>query len=374
MAESEVLLDDPGSHVGDGTDGAAPIPLDGTRLRLAVRPRRRGRRRLAVGLAAVAAGVVLVVAGTLVLQEVTAVLRVALALAGCGLVYLGVDRLGRYVLGEELETALWFSVGWLGLVTLAALGADLLPLAESRDVSKTLRTPTLLRPDLFSAHPLGTDRQGLDILGGVVHGARVSLVVSLGAVAIGMAIGGLVGITAGYYRGRTEGIVNVVADSMLAFPPLILLLGMVAVLEPSVRNVTIALGVLGIPTYIRLSRANTMVFAQREFVLAARALGAGDRRLILRELLPNVALPVVSYSFIVLGALIVAEASLSFLGLSIRRPNPTWGNMIAAGQTNFEEHPHLVFAPGIVLFLTVFALNRVGDKARKLWDPRQSRL
>jgi peptide/nickel transport system permease protein len=372
VAESDILLEDAGA-LGVVSDGDAPAPADQSLLRVTARPRRR-RRRLLVGIGAIVAGVVLVVVGTMILQDVTAVVRVGLTLAGFGLVYLGADRLGRFFFGEEFETALWFSAFWLGLIGLAAILADLLPLAESRDVSKTLTTPTLLRPDLFSEHPLGTDRQGLDILGGVVYGARVSLIVSLGAVVIGMMVGGVIGIAAGYYRGKTEGFVNLLADSMLAFPPLILLLGMVAVLEPSVRNVTVALGVLGIPTYIRLSRANTMVFAQREFVLAARGLGARNRRIIFRELLPNVALPIVSYGFIVVGALIVAEASLSFLGLSIRRPNPTWGNMIAAGQTDFDRHPHLVFAPGIVLFLTVFALNRVGDKARKLWDPRQSRL
>jgi peptide/nickel transport system permease protein len=117
-----------------------------------------------------------------------------------------------------------------------------------------------------------------------------------------------------------------------------------------------------------------MLFAQREFVLAARALGGRNRRIIFRELLPNVALPLVSYGFIVVAALIVAEASLSFLGLSIQRPTPTWGNMIAAGQADFDKHPHLVFIPGTVLFITVFALNKVGDKARRLWDPRKSSL
>jgi peptide/nickel transport system permease protein len=371
VAESEILLDD--VRVPITPDGDAPSPRDNGRAPAGDRPRRNGRRSVA-GIGAIAAGVVLGVVGTTVLQDATAVVRVGLVLAGFGLVYAGAGRLGRVFFGDRFEPAVWFSAFWLALVGLTAIVADLLPLAESRDVSKTLTTPTLLRPDLFSEHPLGTDRQGLDILGGVVYGARVSLVVALGAVAIGMLVGGVVGLVAGYFRGRAETAVSLVTDSMLAFPPLILLLGMVAVLEPSVRNVTIALGLLGIPTYIRLSRANTMVFAQREFVLSAKALGARNRRIIFRDLLPNVSLPIVSYGFIVVGALIVAEASLSFLGLSIRRPNPTWGNMIAAGQTDFDRHPHLVFAPGIVLFLTVFALNRVGDKARKLWDPRQSRL
>ena len=136
----------------------------------------------------------------------------------------------------------------------------------------------------------------------------------------------------------------------------------------------LALAAIGIPTYVRLARANTMVFAEREFVLAARSLGSRDRRVIFRELVPNVALPILSYAFIIIAVLIVAEASLSFLGLGIQRPDPTWGNMIAAGQDDFDKHPHLVFAPGITMFLTVFSLNRVGEKARQIWDPRESTL
>jgi peptide/nickel transport system permease protein len=375
VAESDVVLEEAGALTVVG-DGDGPVAAAGSLADPADPAGRQRRRtnRLVAGLAGLAVGVVAVIAGTMVVQDATAVVRVGLVLAGLGAVYLGADQLGRFVFGVTFEIALWFSVLWLAIVGLAAVTADWLPLAESKDVSKTLLAPTLQRPDIFSEHPLGTDRQGLDILGGVVYGARVSLIVSLGAVLIGLVVGGVIGLVAGYFRGRAEAVVGVLTDSMLAFPPLILLLGMVAVLEPSVRNVTIALGLLGIPTYIRLSRANTMVFAQREFVLSARALGARNRRVIFRELLPNVALPLVSYGFIVVGALIVAEASLSFLGLSIRRPNPTWGNMIAASQNDFDRHPHLVFVPGIVLFLTVFALNRVGDKARKLWDPRQSRL
>ena len=116
------------------------------------------------------------------------------------------------------------------------------------------------------------------------------------------------------------------------------------------------------------------MFSQREFVLAARALGDRNRNIMFRELLPNVLLPIVSYGFLVVAVLIVAEASLSFLGLSVQRPNPTWGNMIAAGQDDFDQHPHVVFIPGAVLFLTVFAFNRLGDRARDLWDPRQAKL
>jgi peptide/nickel transport system permease protein len=334
---------------------------------------RRGKG-VAAGVGLLVLGVIAFVVSTAVLTDATAVVRLAVAAVGALLVFYGIDRIGNALANGRFETGFWISSVWLIVVVLSAIFVNFLPLAEYKDVSKTLTEPTLLRPDLFSNHPLGTDRQGLDILGGVIYGARISLTVGLGGVIIGLAIGGVVGMLAGYYRGKVDGTIGLFTDSMLAFPPLILLFGMVAVLKPSVTNVTLALALLGIPTYIRLSRANTLAFSQREFVLAARALGARHRSIIFRELLPNVALPLISYGFIIVAALIVAEASLSFLGLGIQRPTPTWGNMIAAGQSDFERHPHLVFIPGTILFATVFALNKVGDKARRVWDPRRSAL
>lgn len=336
------------------------------------RPVRR-RSRLVWGLAALAAGLALVIVGG-VAGELLAGAGPAVVVIGVAVIYLGVSNLGRYAFGERFDLALWLSFVWMALIVLAAVLADWLPLAESQDISKTLTTPTLLLPDLFSAHPLGTDRQGLDILGGIVFGARVSLVVAVGAVLIGLVVGGAIGMIAGYYRGKTDGVTGLVADAMLAFPPLILLLALAALFTPSTRNVTLALAVLGIPVYVRLARANTIMFAEREFVLASRVLGVKNRRIIVRDILPNVVLPLVSYGFIVMGTLIVAEAALSYLGLSIPRPQPTWGNMIAAGQDDFQGEPQLVFLPGAALFLTVFAFNRIGERARRAWDPRGSRL
>lgn len=333
-------------------------------------PRTRPITRALTGVAALLLGTILIVVALAALADTTAVPRLLLGIVGLVAWYVGVDQIGKAIFGPLFETDFWLACAWVAVVALAAVFADLLPLAEARDVSETLRTPSLLRPDLLSEHPLGTDRQGLDVLGGIIYGARVSLIVSVGAVLIGTVIGGTIGLAAGYYRGRTEAVVNLFTDSMLAFPPLILLLGMVAVLSPSVRNVTVALAILGVPTYIRLARANTLVFAQREFVVAARGIGEKNAAIMRRELLPNVILPVLSYGFIVVAVLIVAEASLSFLGLSVRPPTPTWGNMIAAGQENFERHPHVVFIPGTVLFLTVFAFNRIGDRARQLWNPQ----
>lgn len=279
-------------------------------------------------------------------------------------------RVRKWLSTAGKQLGLWLAIVWVLLVVGSAVFADLLPLAEARDTSKAIDTPSLQRPDLFSGHPLGTDRQGLDILGGVIYGARVSLTVGVGAVLTGLVIGGLLGILAGFYRRWVEASVNFLTDALIAFPPLILLLAMVTVLEPSVRNVTLALAVLGIPTYIRIARANTLVVVQRDFILEARVLGARNGRILFREILPNVLSSLVSYGFIVIAVLIVAEASLSYLGLSIQRPDPTWGNMIAAGQSSLERHPHLVLVPGMALFLTVFALNRIGEAAREAWDPR----
>jgi peptide/nickel transport system permease protein len=290
------------------------------------------------------------------------------ALAGALSFVAGFEALGRLWRGPGFDTGFWLAAIWIGLVVVAAVVADLLPLAESRDASKALTEPIIQRPDLFSRHPFGTDRQGLDILGGVIYGARISLEVSLGAVAIGLTIGGIVGVIAGFFRGRTDNVASLLVDSLLAFPPLILLLAVVSAVRPNARNIAFALAIITIPTLVRLARANTLTLAQREFVLSARAMGATNRRIVFRELLPNVVRPLISYAFLIVAVLIVAEASLSFLGVGIQRPTPTWGNMIAAGQETFDQDPHLVFVPGTVMFFTVFAINRVGDRARRLWD------
>lgn len=276
--------------------------------------------------------------------------------------------------GARFELGVWLAAGWLTLVVLAATLADVLPLPEGRNPSKALEAPILQGFDLFSAHPFGTDRQGLDVLAGVVFGARVSLVIGLGAAAIGLVVGGLLGVVAGYFRGKLDAALSLGNDALLAFPPLILLLALASVVNPEVHTITLVLGVLAVPTFFRIARANTMVFAQRPFVFAAKALGARSSRILFRELVPNVAMSALSYAFIIVAVLIVAEASLSFLGLSIQRPEPTWGNMIAAGQQDFQDHPHLVFGPGVVLFLTVLALNRIGDWTRRHWDPRDRKI
>ena len=277
---------------------------------------------------------------------------------------------------RRVDLVFWLGMAWLTLVLGAAVLAPWLPLGNADDSVKGLTAPIFAPPEgLGGEYPLGTNNYGLDVLARVVHGARTSLLVALLAVLIGTSVGGLVGLVSGFVRGTTDRVVGVLSNALLAVPPLILLIALGAVLDPSVRSIAFALSLLTIPSMVRLARANTITVAQREYVLAARALGAGRLRLMLREVLPNVVLPVLSLAVVMISVLVVAEASLSFLGIGIEQPEPTWGNMIAEGQGGvMEEHPYIVVVPGICLFLTVFSFNLLGEKAQQRWDPRSAKL
>ena len=253
-----------------------------------------------------------------------------------------------------------FGACWLLVIVSAAILADVLPLPSPSEISEAYS----LRPFQSGGHLLGTDELGRDELSRAIHGARVSLAVAIGATLIALVAGTAVGITAGYFKGPVDGVFDVGTNTILAFPPLILLIALVAVMEPSATTLTIGLGIVGAPTFVRIARANTIAFANREFVTAARSMGAGSGRIIAREILPNVLLPVVSFATVVAAGLVVAEGSLSFLGLGIPPPTPSWGGMIAAGRESLYEAPYLVLVPGVFFFLTVFSLNRLGDWAR----------
>jgi peptide/nickel transport system permease protein len=312
-------------------------------------------------------GVALVVVA-LAAVEMIGIARALTGIVGLLLVLSSACRAVGVRRGRPVDVSLVASVGWLTALSAAAVLADVLPLAEGRDPSRALTSPAMLPPDLFSSHPLGTDSQALDVLTQLLYGARVSLVVAGGAVVIAFLVGGALGICAGYFRGKVEATIGFVTDSLLAFPALILLLALVTVLRPSVLNVTIALGVLGTPGTVRLARASTLAVASREFVTASRTLGARTPRIILGEVVPNVVPALIAYSFVAIGFLIVAEASLSFLGLGIQRPNPTWGNLISQGQAVLNTQPWLVVLPSIFLFLTVLATNYVGQRLQQKWS------
>jgi peptide/nickel transport system permease protein len=200
------------------------------------------------------------------------------------------------------------------------------------------------------------------------------LIVGVCAPVIGITVGGALGILAGYFRGRFETLVVGSMDVLLAFPPLVFALAVTAYLGQSILNLTCILGVLGIPAFMRVARAATLSLARREFVIAAQALGATHVRILLRELLPNVILPLFAFFLLGVAVTIVVEGALSFLGLGVPPPTASWGGMIGEGRESLEIAPRLAFLPAFAMFLTVLSFNLVGDTLRTLTDPRQGAL
>jgi peptide/nickel transport system permease protein len=263
----------------------------------------------------------------------------------------------------------WLAVGWLATVLVCALFAEVLPFADPirPDIPAKLEGPSL-------EHPLGADGLGRDQLSRVAHAARVSLVVSITAVAIGGIVGGLLGTAVGYVRGRTETVVMALIDVLLAFPALVLLLVVLAYVGRSLTVISLLIGFLSIPIYTRVARANTLAVAQREFVQAAVVLGARRSRILWREILPNVALSLAAFGLVAMGLVIVLEGSLAVLGLSVEPPDPTWGGMIAEARRHMSEAPHTALVPAGAMFLTVLSLNFVGDTLRRRVDARDANL
>jgi peptide/nickel transport system permease protein len=257
------------------------------------------------------------------------------------------------------------ALAWLALIVLAALFAGMLPIPGPSDMDMLARRAP---PD--SAHLLGTDHLGRDVLARLIHGARISLTVGLLAPTIAVLIGGSLGMLAGYFRGRFEVLTTGGADVLLAFPPLVFALAVTAYLGQSIPNMILVLGVLGIPAFTRVARAVTLSLSEREFVVAARALGATHARILLRELLPNVALPLLAFFLLGVAVTIVAEGALSFLGLGVPPPAPSWGSMIGEGRESLDIAPSLAFLPAGIMFITVLGFNLVGDTLRAMTDPR----
>jgi peptide/nickel transport system permease protein len=338
----------------------APKP-DAAPDALVVVARERRRSYVAPGVVA-DLGVLALLVAALAPTEWPGPIQIAVVLLAIALLWAGVQRIGKARFGPRFELGLWVALAWVVLIVLLALTAGILPIDGIDDPVTAER---FARPALELDEPLGRDDFGRSLLSRTIHGARVSLSVGVLAAAVGMVVGGVLGLIAGYYRGRLDAVISIVANAILAFPPLILLLALVAVFARTVPNLSLGIAILAIPTFIRLTRAQTVVFSQREFVLTARAMGAKDRRIIFREILPNVLLPVASYAFLVVAVVIVAEGSLSYIGLGIPPPQPSWGGMIASAQPFLQDSPHTVFIPAAAMFFTVLSLNRVGDWARR---------
>jgi len=221
-----------------------------------------------------------------------------------------------------------------------------------------------------AAHPLGTDDLGRDVLARVIWGSRISMQAGVFAVLLAMAVGVPLGLIAGFYRGTLDQLLMRLTDAWLAFPFLILAIGLVTILGPSLTNVTVAIGVAATPTFIRLTRGLVLSTREEDYVQGARALGAGDLRLMGRHVLPNVASALLVQATVQIPGAILGEAILSFLGLGVQPPQPSWGTMLNAAQQFLESAPWMAWWPGLAIFALTLSFNLAGDGLRDLLDPR----
>jgi peptide/nickel transport system permease protein len=260
-----------------------------------------------------------------------------------------------------------------GFVLLLGLMAVAAPWLSPHDpVRQSLRgrlaAPTLEGAD-GQAHPFGTDHLGRDVLSRTLYGARVSLLVGFAAVAVGSVVGGALGILAGYRGGWTDSVVMTVADAQLAFPFVLLAIGIIGVLGPSFPTLVAVIGLSGWVDYARVLRAQVLVLRSREFVDAILALGGAVPRIVARHILPNVLSTLVVIATLQLARAIVLEATLSFLGLGIQPPTPSWGGMIQEGREYLDSAWWISIFPGCLLLLTSLVVSRSGDWLRDLLDP-----
>jgi peptide/nickel transport system permease protein len=220
------------------------------------------------------------------------------------------------------------------------------------------------------AHPFGTDDLGRDVYSRVIWGARTSMQAGVLSILLAIAVGVPTGLTAGYYRGVTDQAIMRVTDAWLSFPFLILAIGLVTILGPSLINATVAIGMAATPTYIRLTRGLVLSAAQEDYVQGARALGGGDLRMMLRHILPNIFSALLVQATVSIPGAIIAEAILSFLGLGVQPPTPSWGTMLNTAQQFLETAPWMAWWPGLAIFSLALSFNLAGDGLRDFLDPK----
>lgn len=280
---------------------------------------------------------------------------------------------------KEESVSLW-KEGWrsfkknkialigMGIVVFFILLAVFAPLLAPYGINDQNLSLRLQAPS--KDHLFGTDDFGRDILSRVIYGARISLWVGFFSVLGSVVVGSLLGIVAGYYGRWVDGIISRVFDIMLAFPSILLAIGIVAVLGPSLQNALIAIAVINIPNFGRLIRSRVLSIKQEEYIMAARAIGMSDARILFHHILPNSMAPIIVQGTLAIATAIIEAAALGFLGLGAQPPNPEWGTMLASSKEFLTQAPWTMIFPGLAIMLTVLGFNLMGDGLRDALDPR----
>lgn len=272
----------------------------------------------------------------------------------------------RHTLRELMRVRLAkFAAVVLGLTIIVAVFA---PWLAPYDPVKTKPWDSLQPPS--SKYWLGADRLGRDQLSRLIYGARVSLLIGVGGVSIAVCLGIMIGVTAGWYSGMWDEVLMRLMDGLSAFPSLLLALALVAITGGTVLNIILVVGVVGTPWVARVIRSQVLSLREREFIVAVRGLGAGPGRIMLKHLIPNCLAPVIVQASLSIAAAILLEAALSFLGMGVKPPTPTWGGMLRHAFETVSQAPWLTVSPGVVIFLVVLAFNFFGDALRDVLDPK----
>ena len=293
---------------------------------------------------------------------------------------------GRRRLGQGLNVTAWVAIAWMAFIVLIAVLAKtgLVTWGDPQNsIASCASKGPFAQGGSAPGHLLGCDSIGRDMIARLALGAWESLLVAVGAITVGFVIGGGLGIIAGYFGGFVDTVLSGMFNVLLSVPAIVLALALVAFLQGSPENAAnstlpdwfvliLAIGIVSIPLVGRISRASALSWSQREFVLAARAQGAKSGRIMIRELLPNVAPAMFSIALLGIAIAIVAEGTLAILGVGVRPPTPSWGNIIALDRGLLLTSPHIVFEPSILIFLTALALNYLGDVVRTRFEVRES--
>jgi ABC-type dipeptide/oligopeptide/nickel transport system permease subunit len=270
---------------------------------------------------------------------------------------------------SRIKWGLAAAVVLLGIVGSAVFAPRLAPHDPIRVNIRHRLAPPAWMDGGTSAHLLGTDQVGRDLLSRIVYGGRVSLVVGIGSVTLATTLGILLGLAGGYFGGRIDAVMMTALNVMLSFPFVLLALAVIAVLGPSLVNMILVFGAAGWPIYARVVRAETLAIREREFIVASRALGTGHARIVFRHVFPNLSSPVIVIATLQVAQVIIVESFLSFLGLGVQPPTPAWGNMLGEGRVYMLNSWWIATFPGLAIFVTTLAINLVGNGLRDWLDP-----